>query len=148
GSFGTWRWNAGAYRTNLRHDIYFVGVTPTRSYFDDIGDTRRQGLELGLAGTAKRFDFGVDYGLTDATFEDTFWGSNISNSSTDRDINGGNAPGEYPFVFDEFGGGTVVLPTQPDHVTNHGLATYRLYEVEPGDRMPGIPLHNLDVSVG
>ncbi|MEJ0098457.1 MAG: TonB-dependent receptor [Pseudomonadota bacterium] len=44
---GNWRWNLSAYRTDLHDDIYFVGVADGRSYFDTIGKTRRQGLELG-----------------------------------------------------------------------------------------------------
>lgn len=146
--FDDWRWNASVFRTDLKDDIYFVGVTPTRSYFDEIGKTRRQGLEFGVGGRFGRFELGVNYAFTHATFQSTFWGSNISNSSTDRDINGGNAPGQYPFIFDESGSsGSVEIKPTPDHITNYGLSTYRLYKVQRGDRIPGIPLHNININL-
>ncbi|HVY06769.1 MAG TPA: TonB-dependent receptor [Burkholderiales bacterium] len=138
-----WKWNASVYRTDIKDDLYFVGFTPTRNYFDTIGKTRRQGLELGLSGSAGRFDFGVNYSYTQATFQSTFWQSNISNSSTDRDPNGGVGPGLYPYDLDN---GQTILP--PGTTTNRGFPTWRLYKVEPGDRMPGIPLHNLNVTIG
>ncbi|WP_253950347.1 TonB-dependent receptor [Methylibium sp. T29] len=49
-----WEWNASLFRTDLKDDIYYVGVGQGRSYFDTIGKTRRQGLELGLAGARRR----------------------------------------------------------------------------------------------
>ncbi|HEX4985370.1 MAG TPA: TonB-dependent receptor [Burkholderiales bacterium] len=147
---GDWRWNASVYRTDLRNDIYFVAFTPTQNYFDNIGRTRRQGLELGVSGSAGRWDFGLNYAFTQATFQSAFWQSNLSNSSTDRDPNGGSPPGQYPFVEDPpgSGSGTVVVPPQPGHVTNHGVQTWRLYKVSPGDRMPGIPEHTLNLNIG
>lgn len=138
-----WNWNTSVYRTELKDDIYFVGFTPTRSYFDTIGDTLRKGLEFGLSGSVGKADFSLNYGLTSATFESPFWMSNIANSSTDRDINGGNQPGLYPYDFD-WGG--VIMPENPSHLTNHKLPTYRLFKVKPGARMPGIPLHNLNFT--
>ena len=151
GSFANgWTWNSSVYRTDLKDDIYFVAFTPTQNYFDTIGKTRRQGLEFGLSGSIGRFDFGISYALTHATFQSTFWQSNLGNSSTDRDPNGGSPPGPYPFVEDPpgSGSGTTVVPTQPDHLTQYKTPTWRLYRVDPGDRMPGIPLHNLNVNVG
>jgi outer membrane receptor protein involved in Fe transport len=145
-----WQWNTSLYRTDLRDDIYFVAFTPTQNYFDTIGNTRRQGIEFGLTGSVGRFSFGVNYALTHATFQSTFWQSNLSNSSTDRDPNGGNGPGEYPFVEDPpgSGSGSVVVTPQPGYTTKYGTQTWRLYRVDPGDRMPGIPLHNLNVNLG
>jgi outer membrane receptor protein involved in Fe transport len=151
GSFDNgWKWNSSLYRTDLKDDIYFVAFTPTQNYFDTIGKTRRQGLEFGLSGSVGRFDFGINYALTHATFQSTFWQSNLANSSTDRDPNGGNGPGLYPFVEDPpgSGSGSVVVSPRPGYYTQYGTPTWRLYKVEPGDRMPGIPLHNLNVNLG
>jgi outer membrane receptor protein involved in Fe transport len=141
-----WRWNTSVYQTDLKDDVYFVGFTPSRSYFDTIGDTRRQGLEFGLSGSVGKADFSLSYGLTSATFETPFWLSNIANSSTDRDINAGNGAGAYPYEFDCCGGGQVVMPQNPEYLTNNGLPTYRLFKVNPGSRMSGIPLHNLNFA--
>lgn len=90
GLFGTdgLEWNLGAYQTDLKDDIYFVAVGNGQGFFDSIGNTRRRGLEAGLSGKKDKWRFGVNYGLTDATFEDNFRLISIDNSSS-VDINDG-----------------------------------------------------------
>jgi outer membrane receptor protein involved in Fe transport len=122
-----WEWNAGIYRTDLTDDIYLIGVTATRSFFDTIGDTRRQGVELGLKGKVAAVDFKINYGLTDATFQSHWFMLSPNNSSARVEPTLG--PGQY----DSNGR---PLRAQQDMI-----------EVMPGDRMPGIPLHNLNVSL-
>jgi len=59
-----------AYRIDLGHDIY--SVTPTGStsvYFQNVGDTRRQGLEAALRLRRRAVDADAAYTLTRATFE-------------------------------------------------------------------------------
>lgn len=109
-------WNVSAYRTNLRDDIYLVAATSELSYFQNIGDTQRQGIEFGLAGEYGRHDFRVNYSLTEASFQSYFKMLSPNNSS--------------------------VLSTD----TRNG--NYNTIQVSPGDRMPGVPLSNLNVSWG
>ncbi|WP_244948262.1 TonB-dependent receptor [Methylovorus glucosotrophus] len=109
------KWNASVYRSNLFDDIYFVGYTATQSFFDTIGRTRRQGLELGLSGSYGKADFKINYSLTDATFQSQFQMANQDNSSV-------------------------------NHIV--GLPNYDMQTVNPGNRMPGIPLHNLNANFG
>lgn len=109
-------WNVSAYRTNLRDDIYLVAATSELSYFQNIGDTQRQGLEFGLAGEYGRHDFRMNYSLTQATFQSYFKMLSPNNSS--------------------------VISTN----TNSG--NYNTIQVSPGDRMPGVPLSNLNFSWG
>nr|WP_020182099.1 TonB-dependent receptor [Methylotenera sp. 1P/1] len=113
-------WNASVYRTDLTDDIYFVSVNATQSYFQNIGNTRRQGLEMGLKGKAGKTSFGINYALTDATFQSTFTLASPYNSSS------GNV---YDLNSDREG-------------------TYGQIKVKPGNRMPGVPLHNLNFNVG
>ncbi|HEY0268491.1 MAG TPA: TonB-dependent receptor, partial [Methyloradius sp.] len=103
------------YNTNLSNDIYFVSYTPTQNFFDTIGKTRRRGIETGITGKYDKFDFKLNYSLTDATFESNADIANSSNSSVDID------------------------PTQSDYAMEH---------IKPGDRMPGIPLNNINASFG
>ena len=42
------------------------------SFFQNIGNTRRRGLEMGLKGKAGKASFGINYALTDATFQSAF----------------------------------------------------------------------------
>jgi outer membrane receptor protein involved in Fe transport len=59
------------FRTDVHDDIFAVSPTGTVGvFFQNIGDTRRQGLELSLRGTYKRLlDVVVNYTYTAATFE-------------------------------------------------------------------------------
>lgn len=76
------RWNLGAYQTDLKDDIYFVAVGNGQGFFDTIGKTRRRGIEAGLSGKEGRLGFGLNYSLTDATFEDDFLMISNDNSSS------------------------------------------------------------------
>ena len=75
------QWNLGAYQTDLKDDIYFVAVGNGQGFFDSIGKTRRRGLEAGLSGKKDKWGFGLNYGLTDATFQDNFLMYSEDNSS-------------------------------------------------------------------
>ncbi|ADQ84059.1 TonB-dependent receptor domain-containing protein [Methylovorus sp. MP688] len=116
------QWNASVYQSNLEDDIYFVSFTPDRSYFQNVGATRRQGVEMGLQGKSGRASFRVNYSLTDATFQDDFLTASPNNSSA------GN-------VIQRDGLASSLTPTG-----------YQQIHVRPGDRIPGVPLHNLNAS--
>ncbi len=108
--------SADVYWTDVRDDIFFVAATLTAGYFQNIGATRRAGLELG-AQWSSRPDRGggggrgggglrayANYGYTAATFHSTV------DLATPRDPAGevvvsGNA-----------------LPLVPDHRANAGIA--------------------------
>ncbi|MDP3608051.1 MAG: TonB-dependent receptor [Methylophilus sp.] len=106
------QWNLGAYQTDLKDDIYFVAVGDGMGFFDSIGKTRRRGIEAGLSGKVNKWGFGVNYSLTDATFEDSFLMISEDNNSS------------------------VSIPKIGINVI----------KVDPGSRMPGVALHNLNAS--
>ncbi|WP_292842362.1 TonB-dependent receptor [Methylotenera sp.] len=108
-------WNLGAFRTNLKDDIYYVSVGPEQSFFDTIGKTRRQGLEAGIIGEIGKAKLRLNYSLTDATFQSSFNMLSPDNSSAN-----------------------FINPQATD--------IYGSIRVEPGNRMPGVPLHNLNAS--
>ncbi|MDT7838408.1 TonB-dependent receptor [Aquabacterium sp. OR-4] len=134
-----WDWNIGLFRTDLRNDIYFVGVGDGRSYFDTIGKTRRQGLELGLNGRLGPLDMTLSYSFTDATFQSRFYTLSPHNSTADFNQNSG-------YVGDAQVIGQDVLPT-PNAALNRGYGTYRMIRIDPGARMPGIPAHALNLRL-
>lgn len=125
--FKDWEWNASVYRTDLKDDIYLVGISPDRSFFDTIGETRRQGIEFGFSGSAGIVDFRVNYGYTDATFQSDLIMLSPHNSSAENRRN--SITSEYD---------TSGRPLKPH---------YDMIKVEPGDQMPGIPLHNINASL-
>jgi iron complex outermembrane receptor protein len=75
---GEWaggRWHAGVFRTTNDDDILFIsaGALTSEGYFDNVGKTRRDGLELNLDGTAgERLAWWLDYTHLDATFRESF----------------------------------------------------------------------------
>jgi outer membrane receptor protein involved in Fe transport len=107
------QWNLGAYQTDLKDDIYFVNVGGTSGFFDNIGKTRRRGIESGISGKKDKFGFSVNYSLTEATFQDSFQMASNDNSTA---VHVSDAGGNY-------------------------------ITVKPGDRMPGVPLQNLNATL-
>ena len=77
-------WNAGAYTTTNSNDIQFISSsTPTQGFFKNVGDTRRQGLELGLNGKFDALSVSANYGFVDATYQSAFEAASASNSTAD-----------------------------------------------------------------
>jgi iron complex outermembrane recepter protein len=63
-------WNIGLFRTDLADDIINVASSfPGRAFFQNAGDTRRQGIEAGLTYSSQRWLVQAGYSLVDATFE-------------------------------------------------------------------------------
>lgn len=109
-------WNLGIYRTDLKDDIYMIGYPGNRNFFDTIGETRRQGLEAGITAAFDKWRLRLNYALTDATFQDSFWMPANDNSSAVEEYYG-------------------------------NLSYSRRIQVNPGNRMPGVPLHNLNATL-
>jgi iron complex outermembrane receptor protein len=65
---GRLTWNAGVFRTTLDNDIYAVATSVGRGYFQNIGSTRRQGLELGMTYQDRAWSGYAQYSFIDATF--------------------------------------------------------------------------------
>jgi iron complex outermembrane recepter protein len=61
-----------AFRTDLADDIFSISPTGTTGlFFQNVGRTRRQGLEAsGRASLARRWDLRLSYTYTEATFQD------------------------------------------------------------------------------
>ncbi|WP_188701287.1 TonB-dependent receptor [Silvimonas iriomotensis] len=79
-------WSIALYRTDLDNDIGFVssgGTAINSGFFQNIGKTRRQGLELAGATTLGPFTFNAAYSYIDATYLGSFSESSPSNSSAD-----------------------------------------------------------------
>lgn len=136
--FRSWHWNLSAYRTELKDDIYFVGVADGRSYFDTIGKTRRQGVELGFSGEIGPVDLRAGYSYVDATFRSTFYTVSPHNSTADFDRNSIPAAELLP--------GQTSIPSATAN-ENRGFGTYHMIRIDPGARLPGIPAHNFNASI-
>jgi outer membrane receptor protein involved in Fe transport len=80
---GRFNFSADLYRTISSDDIQFVATTTNQGYFDNVGDTRRQGFDFALGGRARGLKWRVVYSLVDATYQSRFTVNATSNSTAD-----------------------------------------------------------------
>jgi outer membrane receptor protein involved in Fe transport len=81
------KWTAAAYSTVNHDDIQFIATNAVNGmgYFDNVGKTRRMGLDLGLAGDVGKFSWNVGYSYLKATYESDLTLVNQVNSTTFND---------------------------------------------------------------
>jgi outer membrane receptor protein involved in Fe transport len=80
-------WSADVFHTVNSNDIQFVATGTNGGYFDNVGDTRRQGLDLSLGGKEGGLNWHLTYSFVDATFQSNFEISAQSNSTADANGN-------------------------------------------------------------
>jgi iron complex outermembrane recepter protein len=121
---GHWQWNAAVFRTTLLDDIQFIGTGTgalNSGYFQNIGSTRRQGLEFGLSGREGRFSLSAHYGYTDAAFRSAVRLYSPTNTTA------------APETINCASGNPCIVP--PDPYAN-------TIDVQAGDHLPGVPRHS------
>jgi iron complex outermembrane receptor protein len=112
GEDGRIDWNFGLFRTDLSDDIINI-ASPTigRAFFQNAGETRRQGIEAAISYRSERWLAQAGYSLVDATFE-----SRLALASPNNPVAGGGViqvrPGDH-------------LPLVPQHRFKAG-AEYRI----------------------
>ncbi len=79
------KWSAAVYRTENHDDIQFISTNATNGmgYFDNVGKTRRMGLDAGLSGAIGSFSWNAGYSYLKATYESDLELTNALNSTTD-----------------------------------------------------------------
>jgi outer membrane receptor protein involved in Fe transport len=80
-------WSADMFHTVNNNDIQFVATGTNAGYFANVGNTRRQGLDLSLGGKEGGFKWHLTYSFVDATFQSNFEVSARSNSTANADGN-------------------------------------------------------------
>ena len=94
------KWRTSYYRTELENDILFNQSSLTTGYFSNVGQTLRQGIEIGLDGKLGQLDYALDLDRIEATYQSSFVGANTSNSAKDIAVQPGNRiPGIPQWVF-------------------------------------------------
>jgi outer membrane receptor protein involved in Fe transport len=66
------KWNASVYRTMNHDDIHFINSSSysgALGYFDNVGRTKRQGLDLGLSGSVDKLFFRAGYSFISAKYD-------------------------------------------------------------------------------
>jgi outer membrane receptor protein involved in Fe transport len=83
------KWSAAVYRTENHNDIQFIQTNALNGmgYFDNVGKTRRQGLDTNLAGRAGKFSWNAGYSYLKATYQtDGIEFMSEGNSSADEGV--------------------------------------------------------------
>ncbi len=126
---GSVQWNAGVFRATNHDDILFVADSQSGyGYFKNFGQTRRQGLELGLSGQVGKFHLGVQYTLLDATYQSAETVNGSGNSSNSAASAG--SPGQDGTIQITPGDRIPLIPRQM-------LKLFADYEVTPAFTLNG-----------
>jgi iron complex outermembrane receptor protein len=84
---GHFSWNASIFRTNLADDIYGIATSVSSGFFQNVGATRRQGLETGFKYQSRRWTVYGEFSYIDAVFLSAFTVNSASNPFQDADGN-------------------------------------------------------------
>jgi iron complex outermembrane receptor protein len=105
--------NVAAFQTDLENDILFLSLgRGNRGVFDNFGETRRRGIEVGVNGDHDRWGWFFNYTWLKATFESPGTVVNPSNSTA---VRGFNAVHEFDVqAGDE-------IPGNPNHSVRAGI---------------------------
>ncbi len=79
-------WNIAVYNTLNQNDIQFISNPVNNGatgFFQNVGETRRRGLEFGLYGKFDSLTLAANYGLVEATYQSSFMEASSQNSSAD-----------------------------------------------------------------
>lgn len=105
-------WSFNAYRAQNYDDIQFIAAGATGAgYFDNVGKTRRQGIDAAINGNVDKFSWSFGYSFVKATYQSEF------DIASDADVN-----------------------SSAQDFDGNGSEEIR---VKKGDRIPGIPQHQL-----
>ncbi len=89
-------WNAGVFRTNNQDDILSVpSLIAGRGFFENAGNTRRQGIEAGISYTDAKLSLSANYTLVDATFRSNIQLASPFNPFADANGNIAVVPGNH-----------------------------------------------------
>jgi iron complex outermembrane receptor protein len=148
-------WSTAIYRTNLDDDIQFVssGGGTNAGFFQNVGETRRQGVELAATTRFGPVLLDLRYNHIDATFRSPFSASSPANSSANANgaitvTPGNRIPGipadsfkmrvDYQHGPLEIGAGLIVASSQYAHGDEDNL--------DRNGRIPGYFVVHLDAQ--
>ena len=151
-AMGMLDWNASVYRTNLENDIYGIATSVSTGFFQNIGSTRRQGIDAGAAFQSKHWNAYVQYSLVEATFQSDLTLNSPANPFQDDAGNIHVSRGDYlPLIPKnrlKFGADVTVLPlwSVGASVSLQSAQFYRGDESNQNDLLAGFTLVSLRTS--
>jgi len=157
------QWNAAIYHAMNHDDLQFVSTNAVNGlgYFDNIGRTQRDGLDLGISGdrlpltflseeTQNKLSWNASYGLTHATYDSDLTLTSPANSSSfisttsyseiddDEDF--------YSDAVDDTGGD--ILAQGVDILDNDELLVQNsVINIKKGDQLANLPMHRIKLRL-
>jgi outer membrane receptor protein involved in Fe transport len=149
----TLSYDVGLFHSDLDDDIAFVNsVILGRAFFQNVGATRRQGVDASVKLTTPRWQVSVGYSYTDATFRNGFVEAGGSNPAQDPNGNitirpGNRLPG-IPANQVKFGVSYKVTDAWTVGATGVGVTSSYLFgdEANLTPKLPGYFVVNLSTS--
>ena len=83
----SFNWSADVFHTASSNDIQFIATATNSGYFDNVGSTRRQGLDVSFGGKEGGLNWKLAYSYVEATYQSTFVVNSESNSQADANGN-------------------------------------------------------------
>jgi iron complex outermembrane receptor protein len=80
---GELAWNLSVFRTLLHDDIFGIATSVSQGFFQNIGDTRRQGVEAGVGYRTDTWSAYANYSFVQATFRSALTVPSPSNPHQD-----------------------------------------------------------------
>jgi outer membrane receptor protein involved in Fe transport len=118
-------WNVGAFRADNHNDILFVTAPVLGTgYFQNFGQTRREGVDADLGGMIKRVAWGLDYTSLSATYQSTDSLDGGANNTSDSALAG--FPGLDGNIYVHPGNRIPLIPKQSGKAYADFRATSRL----------------------
>ncbi len=91
---GQLTWNVSAFRTLLENDIFGIATSVSQGFFQNIGDTRREGFEAGIGYHGERWSAYANYSFVRATFQSALTVPSPSNPFQDENGDLAVTPGD------------------------------------------------------
>jgi len=88
-------WNLSAFRTLVQDDIFGVATSVSQGFFQNIGDTRRQGFEAGINYHGEHWSAFANYSFVQATFQSPLTVPSPSNPFQDEHGDIAVVPGDH-----------------------------------------------------
>jgi outer membrane receptor protein involved in Fe transport len=83
------RWSLDGFHAINHNDILFLASEELGTgYFQNFGETERQGIQASLDGKIQRFNFGLDYTFLDATYQSTETVDGSANNTSNTALEG------------------------------------------------------------
>jgi len=95
GGAGELSWNLGVFRTLLHDDIFGIATSVSQGFFQNIGDTRRQGVEAGVKYRSEVWSAYANFSFVQATFRSPLTVPSPSNPYQDATGDIQVAPGDH-----------------------------------------------------